>query len=278
MSVDPRGYETHLEQQFAETSDSQPSGAADYRATSFRSRPLLEVRRRTLEDGRRSLSLTFPVLVTNPGCPIENLRWSTVHPVVATSRAFTIGRGGDSDLVIEDGTVSRRHASLARQGETWSISDDGSTNGTYLDAERVAPGKPQPIRAALAILRFGLRARLALMDEVTFLDYLESLPTPPSAFEETRSDLKAKSIRGDDYRALKILDRVRAEGTFASRWRVRLVGNLSHAVESWSDLVAFVREHADSITAIDAFTALGARLAVYRAATIAKSPADELSA
>ena len=48
-----------------------------------------------------------------------------------------IGRHPDSDIFLDDITVSRRHVELQRkQGEFW-VQDVGSLNGTYLNRERI---------------------------------------------------------------------------------------------------------------------------------------------
>jgi pSer/pThr/pTyr-binding forkhead associated (FHA) protein len=47
------------------------------------------------------------------------------------------GRSPDSDLFLNDITVSRRHAEILRDGERFTIKDAGSLNGTYVNRERV---------------------------------------------------------------------------------------------------------------------------------------------
>jgi len=51
--------------------------------------------------------------------------------------SYTIGREAGNSIVIEDPQVSRRHASLLRQGNTYLIEDMGSTNGTYVNGRRI---------------------------------------------------------------------------------------------------------------------------------------------
>src|SRR5918912_4362271 len=48
-----------------------------------------------------------------------------------------IGRHPDSDIFLDDITVSRRHAEIRRDGPGFSINDVGSLNGTYVNRERV---------------------------------------------------------------------------------------------------------------------------------------------
>jgi FHA domain/Domain of unknown function (DUF1707) len=65
---------------------------------------------------------------------------------------FTIGRDNRCDLYIDDMSVSRLHARLARDGDGWVLADLGSTNGTRLNGWRVRAAVP--VRAGDLIL-FG---------------------------------------------------------------------------------------------------------------------------
>jgi pSer/pThr/pTyr-binding forkhead associated (FHA) protein len=49
----------------------------------------------------------------------------------------TIGRSDESDLLLDDVTVSRRHAEVTRTDEGWRLRDVGSLNGTYVNRERI---------------------------------------------------------------------------------------------------------------------------------------------
>ena len=48
----------------------------------------------------------------------------------------TAGRHPDSDIFLDDITVSRRHAEFARAGGDYRVRDVGSLNGTYVNRER----------------------------------------------------------------------------------------------------------------------------------------------
>jgi pSer/pThr/pTyr-binding forkhead associated (FHA) protein len=47
------------------------------------------------------------------------------------------GRHPDSEIFLDDITVSRRHAEFVRQGPGYVVRDVGSLNGTYLNRERI---------------------------------------------------------------------------------------------------------------------------------------------
>ena len=49
----------------------------------------------------------------------------------------TAGRHPDSDIFLDDVTVSRRHARIERDDQTFTIRDVGSLNGTYVNKERI---------------------------------------------------------------------------------------------------------------------------------------------
>jgi pSer/pThr/pTyr-binding forkhead associated (FHA) protein len=49
----------------------------------------------------------------------------------------SIGRHQDSDIFLDDITVSRNHAEIRRESEGFWLQDVGSLNGTYVNRERV---------------------------------------------------------------------------------------------------------------------------------------------
>ncbi|MDX6334972.1 MAG: hypothetical protein QOG05_2312, partial [Streptosporangiaceae bacterium] len=54
-----------------------------------------------------------------------------------TEQQITIGRSNDATLVLNDDYASSRHARLFPQDGQWIVEDLGSTNGTYLDRQKV---------------------------------------------------------------------------------------------------------------------------------------------
>ncbi len=59
-----------------------------------------------------------------------------VYELIQTS--FTIGRDANNAIVIQGTGVSRNHAELTRQGNSYIIQDLGSSNGTFVNGQRVA--------------------------------------------------------------------------------------------------------------------------------------------
>lgn len=81
---------------------------------------------------------------------------------------ITIGRAPDNAIVIEDSSVSSRHAQLERSGETYRLKDLESTNGTRVN------GLPVTETA----LRFDDRIRFGAVDVRFEPDALGSQPLP----------------------------------------------------------------------------------------------------
>ncbi|HYX25049.1 MAG TPA: FHA domain-containing protein, partial [Thermoanaerobaculia bacterium] len=64
--------------------------------------------------------------------------------LIAGGRPYQVGRAVASDLAIQDPTVSRRHAELELTGAGLRVRDLGSTNGTFLNGQRVSDAVAMP--------------------------------------------------------------------------------------------------------------------------------------
>jgi two-component system, cell cycle response regulator len=62
---------------------------------------------------------------------------------VLTTGPLLIGRGTENDVVLDNDIVSRQHCRFDRKSDKWFVSDDGSTNGTYVND---VPVKEQSLR------------------------------------------------------------------------------------------------------------------------------------
>jgi pSer/pThr/pTyr-binding forkhead associated (FHA) protein len=56
---------------------------------------------------------------------------------VLSSPVTSIGRHADSDIALDDITVSRRHSEIHHTGGQYIVRDAGSLNGTYVNQQRV---------------------------------------------------------------------------------------------------------------------------------------------
>ena len=72
---------------------------------------------------------------------------------------ITIGRANDATLVLHDDYASSRHARLFPQDGQWIVEDLGSTNGTYLDRQKVTQPTPVPAGVPIRIGKTVLELR-----------------------------------------------------------------------------------------------------------------------
>lgn len=83
-----------------------------------------------------------------------------IRPLMLERERYTLGRSSANELCYpEDAGLSRQHLALEREGDTWSVRDLGSKNGTYVNGVRItAPyplGKNDRVTAGHIALDFG---------------------------------------------------------------------------------------------------------------------------
>jgi pSer/pThr/pTyr-binding forkhead associated (FHA) protein len=106
---------------------SQPSGEATVGL------PAIE------EENEEEVEFTTPAAVLEKGSamlvikkgPDAGMSFTISRPVIS------IGRHPESDIFLDDITVSRRHAEIHRENGNFRLVDTGSLNGTYLNHERI---------------------------------------------------------------------------------------------------------------------------------------------
>eukprot|EP00913_Durusdinium_trenchii_P006448 g6060.t1 len=90
-----------------------------------------------MESGAANLSLR-PVSLIDFGESVSAVS-------LPLDRLFLVGRSKDADWPVPDQSVSRRHASIVRKGETWLLTDLKSRHGTSINDRRIEAGVPTPI-------------------------------------------------------------------------------------------------------------------------------------
>jgi putative nucleotidyltransferase with HDIG domain len=84
------------------------------------------------------------------------------------------GRLSNLEIILEDSSVSRRHAEIHRSDSSWWLRDLDSTNGTYVNGVRLGSGERQI--HPRDIVQFGKVAMMVEMPEAS-----EAEPVPPSS-------------------------------------------------------------------------------------------------
>lgn len=107
----------------------------------------------------------------------------------------TIGRSGENDLWLDDESVSKIHAALIINGDGHLVmSDTGSTNGTFINDQRIAYGKAIPVNAGDKV-KFGtIEVELSRVEKETDFEVEEEVSEV-----ETPKMILPKTIEGSKH-------------------------------------------------------------------------------
>jgi pSer/pThr/pTyr-binding forkhead associated (FHA) protein len=119
---------------------------------------------------RRARNQPAPVQPPRPSRPAKPGRGAPRFLVVTegglsgmsidlTDQQITMGRANDATLVLNDDYASTYHARIFPQDGQWLVEDLGSTNGTYLDRQKVARPTPVPVGVPIRIGKTVLELR-----------------------------------------------------------------------------------------------------------------------
>jgi hypothetical protein len=101
------------------------------------------------EPGEQTMTFSQDELADDPGAAIGDVAGKGPALVVRagggragesffpSGEKTLIGRSPECDVFLDDVTVSRRHAELVRDGDTFTITDLGSLNGTFVNRKRI---------------------------------------------------------------------------------------------------------------------------------------------
>ena len=100
------------------------------------------------ESGEQTMSITPEDMAEDPGAALQHPGKGPALVVRAgggragesffpSDERTLIGRSPECDVFLDDVTVSRKHAELVRDGDTFTITDLGSLNGTFVNKKRI---------------------------------------------------------------------------------------------------------------------------------------------
>jgi hypothetical protein len=113
---------------------------------------------------REERTAGFAKVTTASGAPAAQLvRLDTGERFALRGHELTIGRADGCDITIDDKRVSRHHATIRRTKAGWTITDEGSANGTSLRGRQLDAGQPAKLAngASLGIGPVGFEVRTA---------------------------------------------------------------------------------------------------------------------
>jgi pSer/pThr/pTyr-binding forkhead associated (FHA) protein len=113
-----------------------------------------------------------------------------------------IGRGDYNDIVIGDASVSTMHAKLQRREAIWILTDLGSTNGTFVEGERLGgevaltPGTTLRFGDVIALFEpLDDHVPAPRTNQTRMMGRLETAPAPEPPREEPKAIRPRRSIR-----------------------------------------------------------------------------------
>jgi putative nucleotidyltransferase with HDIG domain len=118
-----------------------------------------------------------------------------------SSNVLRAGRLGTLEIVLDDSSVSRRHAEVRHADTGWWVRDLESTNGTYVNGVRLGPGERQ--LHSRDIVQFG---KVAMMVELPDATTPPEPQRPVSSGEQIIVEAEASSSWQEGYERL-LLDR-----------------------------------------------------------------------
>ncbi|HTU71378.1 MAG TPA: DUF3662 and FHA domain-containing protein [Candidatus Baltobacteraceae bacterium] len=108
------------------------------------------VSREGIPQGLADVAVASDVTISIPNAPaltppkryhLRMMKGVPAYGVYFIDKAATIGRSEDCDIFLVDPSVSRNHATLTIQGDFGEVKDLRSTNGTFVNGERVTDAR-----------------------------------------------------------------------------------------------------------------------------------------
>ncbi len=126
----------------------------------------------------------LPVLLALGGT-LDQQRWTI-------DRALVLGRDPKCDIVVPTRQVSRRHARVYPEGRDVWVEDLGSKNGTFVNGERLKPGKPRKLKEGDTLV-LALAQRFVLVGPGETL----TLPVDQAAAQVSEDEEWPRRLRMD---------------------------------------------------------------------------------
>lgn len=129
------------------------------------------------------------------------------------SSKVVIGSGEGCDVTLDTSGISRKHLTVITEGDQYFVIDQGSTNGSFINEERLVPGRRVEFTSFFPV-RLGDNVLVSLLSDEEDIDY--SIPVPK---EKTSPSITPPREREDSTTVIKLNDlkKVRTESLVLER-------------------------------------------------------------
>jgi len=100
---------------------------------------------------------------------------------------ITIGRAANNDVVLNKATISKAHAFLVQKGLMWQITDQKSSNSTYVDGNKLEPLQPYHLHDN-SVIRFGFEVQASFYSPNGLWSYIQIYQ--PEKYQKLFSNVK----------------------------------------------------------------------------------------
>ena len=107
--------------------------------------------------------------------------------------AIVVGRDPEADIIIDNPSVSRRHAQLRQEGDDWVVEDLGSSNGTFLRGQKLDRAQLIRVGDEIGFGKFSIVFDKVVGDSVAEAGHARA-PAVPSSGEGTMH-IRASEVR-----------------------------------------------------------------------------------
>ncbi len=122
-----------------------------------------------------------------------------------------VGSHESNDIFVDVSSVSKKHVKIIKEDKRWYALDQGSTNGTYIDSERLVPGNRREIFVN-QYLRLGNVAHIVLLKTPLNSNPVPKvIARPPKAPEALDSADKTRIVSLKDLSEAKPVPKYREE-------------------------------------------------------------------
>ena len=113
------------------------------------------------------------------------------------SQKTLIGSGTDCDVVLQADGISRKHAVIHADGDQFFVIDQGSTNGSFINEERLTPGSKASFTSFFPV-KLGFHVTITLMDDDDAVagsgfSFADTLKKPEPSIKKVSSPVQGRS-------------------------------------------------------------------------------------